>query len=292
MLLAGSAAPAGTAGRKIASRAIDATTMDRRVRRNMRAEERDVWTSAMDGPLFVAPDATDIDASADPQIVPADAFRSGCRRRRFATGGCRAAETARQPLPMSPVDLLLARHAESSVRKNLKALNGNAPATLLAGAVGALGDPVQCTGDLLDVAPGGDQQFSPVVGLPGVTGVGVEFGQFSQPGGLCGEVVGQGRSQVSRPTVVDSSVVNAHGVPFEGSGKEKGPKLNGFALTVVLRCNDSAGGPRPVRTRLDSLCVGRTGTTRPAAIAPRAALRADTSVTAGEQNITGGMPPP
>jgi hypothetical protein len=103
--------------------------------------------------------------------------------------------------------------------------------------------------------------------------------------------------------VVDSSVVDVHGVPFEGSGKEKGPKLNGFALTVVLGCNDSAGGPRPVRTRLDSLCVGvpdttrtatdtRAETTRPAAITPRAAPKAATSVTAGEQNVTGGMPPP
>lgn len=42
---------------------------------------------------------------------------------------------------VSPVVLLLTRHAEAGVRENLEALRGNAPAALLARAVGAVGDP-------------------------------------------------------------------------------------------------------------------------------------------------------
>ena len=79
----------------------------------------------------------------------------------------------------------------------------DALAAPVAGTVGAVADPVQRTGDLLDVLAGGQQQRGLVVGLAGVAGVRVELGQFPQPSRLGGEVVRQGRSQVSQPTLVE-----------------------------------------------------------------------------------------
>jgi hypothetical protein len=78
------------------------------------------------------------------------------------------------------------------------------------------------------------------------------------------------------------------------AGNKKGSKLRSFALAAVQWMQRSAGGPRPVRAGIEDVSVDAMVTTREATgtgVTTHAAA-AGTSVTAGEQNVTGDMAPP